>query len=373
APKGRYSVYALPLKVGQNQIQVYAERAGQKSEMVARVVTCTPPPPQTPQIDLPAEHATVQLPISGQADRGCDVFIKVNDGAPVKVTATNGKFNTTLTLSKANQGKNRISYWAARGAEESDRGDAVVTFVERIDPPTLASDLPGTSSTPRLSVSGEAAPGTNVVFQVNGRTAFNKKAARGTFSGQLQLAAGANTVTFWAALGSVRSQEQTREVVYEGPAAPPTPSPEPPTREPPTTRPRPPVRPTDVPESVAPPTQRPAAAWTDCASSAVSVPKGGGQWVPLPPGSQFQISVTGDDTFNVFITPGDGPTAYQGWFNGGAASVQIRGRSSNARSHSMTFSNRDGGEYFLIFDNANYPQGGMAMSDISVNYSIKCK
>ncbi|MBI4859141.1 MAG: hypothetical protein HY815_02550 [Candidatus Riflebacteria bacterium] len=115
-----------------------------------------------------------------------------------------------------------------------------------------------------------------------------------------------------------------------------------------------------------------------CGSPALSesftVPRGGGRWLALPPSCSYEISVEGDAEFNVLVTPLEGPDSYVRWFDGANEKVSITSRSINARHHTLKFTNPNHETYYLIVDDANYPEGQFSpFCDLNVQLTIRSR
>ncbi|MBI4861763.1 MAG: hypothetical protein HY815_16115 [Candidatus Riflebacteria bacterium] len=91
--------------------------------------------------------------------------------------------------------------------------------------------------------------------------------------------------------------------------------------------------------------------------TSVTVPRGGGAWLPIPTGKPLTIEVKADETFQVLITREGGPEAYDRWFGGDRATVPVVKTSPESSRHLIRVKKGLAASYYLVLDNANYPDG----------------
>jgi len=181
---GAFSV-AVSLQEGSNTITAVAtDPAGNMASSSVTVTLDTIAPP----LNLTSPSAfvnTTAVIVSGTSEPGANVTV---DGAAVTVSGS-GAFTTTLTLA---EGQHTIVVVATDGAGNQATLSAQVTV--DTTPPTLAITSPtngASESTSTVLVTGTAEVGSKVV--VNGYSV--SLGSGGTFSIQLPLASGTNTIT----------------------------------------------------------------------------------------------------------------------------------------------------------------------------------
>lgn len=106
----------------------------------------------------------------------------------------------------------------------------------------------------------------------------------------------------------------------------------------------------------------------------LTVPRGGGLWVKLPLMQACEFELSSSSPFHFFITPVNGPAAYQAWFKGGQATMPVMSRSNDGRRHTVRLSQPLDQTYYLLVDHGNYPRGQVVPhSPLTVTMSLAAR
>jgi Glucodextranase, domain B len=204
---GAFSV-ELPLAEGLNTITATAtDPAGNTASASVTVTLDTVPPPLNLSSPTAGYANRSDVAVSGSTEPGATVTV---DGTPVTVTGA-GTFTTTLTLSDG-------THTIVAVATDAAGNTATVSVQVTVDtaPETLAITSPTTGATVSTSdvvVTGTAEVGSTVV--VNGYAVALSSA--GTFSIELPLTPGLNTITATATDPAGNQATKTVQVTYNDP------------------------------------------------------------------------------------------------------------------------------------------------------------
>ncbi|HYA10849.1 MAG TPA: Ig-like domain-containing protein [Thermoplasmata archaeon] len=207
SPTGSFSV-VITLSEGANTLTATAKDAAGNSASTSVFVTLdTLPPPLTISSPAagPTNHSAVT--VAGTTEAGATVTV---DGAAVTVGPT-GAFSTVVTLP---DGPHTFVVVATDTA--GNRAEADVSVTVETTPPTLAFTSPASGSTvsvPDVVVTGTAAVGSTLV--VDGYSVAVSSA--GTFSVELPLSPGSNTITATATDSAGNTATRTLTVTYNNP------------------------------------------------------------------------------------------------------------------------------------------------------------
>ena len=166
------------------------------------MAACTQPPPPSVTIQSPADNSTVEtetVTVEGTVEGTVDsVSYAVDTGDSGEVTVTDGEFSFEATLV---EGKNEISVTAeGAGTEASD--SVTVTYAPPVTVTITSPEDDAVVNTETISVEGTVSgPYDTLTYSVNGGEATELTVTDSSFSFQVTLVPGSNTITVTATHG----------------------------------------------------------------------------------------------------------------------------------------------------------------------------
>ena len=180
-------------------------------------------PPTAPRLDsLPDAVRTKLLTVTGSAESGTTVNIKVNDqDAASTITEKDGTFSTQVSL---RAGSNTIVATAKDTSNNVSKPSKTATVLYDAKPPSLGVSTPSDTSTsvdqPQLTVVGKTEPDASV--SINDRQVVVQ--SDGSFSTTIQLSPGDNQIVVVATDEAGNTSKVMRTVTFNTAATQPTPT-----------------------------------------------------------------------------------------------------------------------------------------------------
>ncbi len=178
---GRWSTEVTGLAAGDHTVTVRQVVGGTTSSPVERDLTVVVAEPGAIVVTAPTEGTTYRIVgdttdvrVTGVAEPGADVSVRIDGGSPVTTTA-DGDGRWTVTVPGVGGGQHTVAATQSVDGTTSSaptvRFTVVVAAPVRVTSPTDGQVLPVTSAPATVPVSGTAEPGATVTVDIDGRTA----------------------------------------------------------------------------------------------------------------------------------------------------------------------------------------------------------